>query len=447
MNFDKIISIIKDEAARLGVSSYELYYMAGEDLSVETLKDDVSAFSSGLSGGLSFRCSVNSRMGYASTELLEPAEVESLVARAVENANNTEKEDTVGIFAGSPSYEKVNSKPFKATDAATLKALALELQRETYAASDKIADGTQSAAVSGSTVVRIYNSNGLSLENTTGVSLAYAMPVVRDGEESQESFEMVELTDEVSPAEVAKAAVNKALSKLGSAGLETGKYNVIIDSRSMRSILSAFSSAFSAKNAQLGLSLLAGKEGTSIASEIVTVTDDPMRPGISMQTPFDAEGVAAHRKAVIEKGVLKTLLHNLESAKAAGVESTGNASRAGYSSPVGISPYAFCIEAGEYSHDALLALAENGVYITEVKGLHAGANAVTGDFSIESAGFMIENGKLTRPVKSFTVAGNFFELLGNISALSDEVTVGISGSFTRFGSPDVLIRDMSIAGK
>lgn len=447
MNFDKIISIIKDEAARLGVSSYELYYMAGEDLSVETLKDDVSAFSSGLSGGLSFRCSVNSRMGYASTELLEPAEVESLVARAVENANNTEKEDTVGIFAGSPSYEKVNAKPFKATDAATLKALALELQRETYAASDKIADGTQSAAVSGSVVVRIYNSNGLSLENSTGVSLAYAMPVVRDGEESQESFEMVELTEEVSPAEVAKAAVNKALAKLGSAGLETGKYNVIIDSRSMRSILSAFSSAFSAKNAQLGLSLLAGKEGTSIASEIVTVTDDPMRPGVSMQTPFDAEGVAAHRKAVIEKGVLKTLLHNLESAKAAGVESTGNASRAGYSSPVGISPYAFCIEAGEYSHDALLALAENGVYITEVKGLHAGANAVTGDFSIESAGFMIENGKLTRPVKSFTVAGNFFELLQNISALSDEVTVGISGSFTRFGSPDVLIRDMSIAGK
>ena len=115
--------------------------------------------------------------------------------------------------------------------------------------------------------------------------------------------------------------------------------------------------------------------------------------------------------------------------------------------PVGISPYAFCIEAGEYSHDALLELAGNGVYITEVKGLHAGANAVTGDFSIESAGFMIENGKLTRPVKSFTVAGNFFELLGNISALSNEVTVGISGSFTRFGSPDVLIRDMSIAGK
>ncbi len=446
MNFDKIISTIKAEAERLGVTDYELYYMSEESLSVETLKDEISGFASGVSGGLSFRCSINSRMGYASTELLDTAEVEGLVSRAVENAKNTEKEDTVGIFAGSPSYESVNCPAYSPADAASLKALALDIQSAVYSASDKIADGTQSAAVSASLVIRLYNSHGLSLENTTGVGIAYAMPVVRDGEESQENFEMSELTSDLSPADIAKKAVDKALAKLGSSEIPTGKYNVIIDAPSMRSILSAFSSAFSAKNAQLGLSLLAGKEGEAVASEAVTITDDPMRVGVSMQTPFDAEGVAAHRKAVVEKGVLKTLLHNLETAKKAGVESTGNASRGGYSSPIGISPYAFCIEAGDYSHDGLLELAADGVYITEVKGLHAGANAVTGDFSIESAGFLIENGKLTRPVKSFTVAGNFFDLLKNIDALSDTVEVGIGGSFTRFGSPDVLIRNMSIAG-
>ncbi len=447
MNFDKIIDIIKKEATRLGVAEYELYYMSNEDISVETLKDEISSFASGVSGGLSFRCPVDGHMGYASTELLEEAEVESLVSRAVENAKSTEKEDTVGIYAGSPSYEKVNSLPYTPVDAATLKALALDIQRSTYSCSDKIADGTQSAAVSGSIIIKLYNSHGLSLENATGVSMAYAMPVVRDGEESQESFEIAELNDSLVPSELAKKAVDKALAKLGSGEVATGKYNVIIDSRSMRSILSAFSSAFSGRQAQLGLSLLAGKEGQVIASEAVTLTDDPMREGVSMQTPFDAEGVAAYRKSVIEKGVLKTLLHNLESAKKAGIESTGNASRGSYSSPVGISPYAFCLEAGDYSHDGLIALAENGLYITEVKGLHAGANAVTGDFSIESAGFMIENGKLMRPVKSFTIAGNFFDLLKSIAALSDEVAVGIGGSFTRYGSPDVLIKDMSVAGK
>ena len=215
----------------------------------------------------------------------------------------------------------------------------------------------------------------------------------------------------------------------------------------MRSLLSAYSPVFSAKNARLGLSLLAGKEGEKIASEIVTLTDDPMREGNDIVTPFDAEGVATYRKNVIENGVLKTLLHNLESAALDGVESTGNASKGGYSAPVGISPYSFCIEAGELSFDELLGVCENGIYITELKGLHAGTNSVTGDFSLESAGYLIENGKLTRAVKSFTVAGNFFTLLKDVAALSDKVDTGVPTSFTSYGSPDVLVKNMSVAGK
>jgi PmbA protein len=92
-------------------------------------------------------------------------------------------------------------------------------------------------------------------------------------------------------------------------------------------------------------------------------------------------------------------------------------------------------------------MAGNGIYITEVKGLHAGANAVTGDFSVESAGFLIENGKKTRAIKNFTVAGNFFELLKSITALSDKIELGVPMSSTAFGSPAVLVPDMSVAGE
>ena len=94
-----------------------------------------------------------------------------------------------------------------------------------------------------------------------------------------------------------------------------------------------------------------------------------------------------------------------------------------------------------------MALAGNGVYITEIKGLHAGANPVTGDFSLESAGFVIRDGKKAEAVKSFTIAGNFFELLKSITALSNEVKFGVPGGKTTFGSPNVLIKDMSVAGK
>ena len=246
---------------------------------------------------------------------------------------------------------------------------------------------------------------------------------------------------------IAKKASEGALKKIGAGSVPSGKYNIVISGKQMRSLLSAFSPAFSAKNARMGLSLLAGKEGQVIASEIVTLTDDPMREGNDIVTPFDAEGVATYRKSVIEKGVLRTLLHNLESAHFAGVESTGNASKGGYSSPVGISPYSFCIEGGDLSFDELLGVCGNGIYITELKGLHAGTDSVTGDFSLESAGFMIEDGKITKAVKSFTVAGNFFTLLKDVAALSDKVDTGVPTGFTSFGSPDVLIRDMSVAGK
>ena len=101
----------------------------------------------------------------------------------------------------------------------------------------------------------------------------------------------------------------------------------------------------------------------------------------------------------------------------------------------------------DLSDDELLASMSDGLYITELKGLHAGANAVTGDFSIESAGFRVRDGKKCEAIKSFTVAGNFFELIKSIEALAADVKFGFAGGFTVFGAPDTLIRQMSVAGK
>ena len=92
-------------------------------------------------------------------------------------------------------------------------------------------------------------------------------------------------------------------------------------------------------------------------------------------------------------------------------------------------------------------MAGDGIFVTELKGLHAGANAITGDFSIESAGFLIKDGKLGEAVRSFTIAGNFFKLLSEITAIGNKVETGLSLGFTVFGSPKVLIKGMSVAGK
>ena len=446
MDFAKINEIIKAEAEALGVKEYEIYVSESSDISVGTLNAEVNAFSSGTMSGVCLRVIADGKMGYASSQLTEDEEIKALVSRALANAKATEKLDGVGIFSGSESYATLPESNYQTKDAAELRKVAKDIADAMYSAGNNLQNGTETTALSSSHTIRIANSYGLNLQCSGGIDAVVAAAVVAEDGAYESAFEVTMLEDSTVLSEVAEMAVTNAQKKLGAGTVASGKYNLIISAKQMRTLLSAFSSAFSAKMAQTGMSLLAGKEGERIASEIINITDDPMRDGVAVKTNFDAEGVAAYRKSVVENGVLKTLLYNRETAKVAGVESTGNASKAGYSSPVGTSPYAFCIEAGDMSLEDLFKEADNGIYITELKGLHAGANAITGDFSIESAGFKIVDGKLAGAVKTFTIAGNFFNLLKDISALSDKVEFSVTGGFTTFGSPAVLVRDMSVAG-
>ena len=447
MDFEGIRRAVASAAAELSAAEYEIYYKEGFDTSVETLSGEVSSLSSSAYRGVCVRVADGGRVGYASSELMEEEELASLVHRALENAKAVEREDTVGIYAGGEEYQANNKSEFTELDAAELRSLATSVADRAYARSEKVTDGTESAAGSSGFTVRISNSHGLDLENRAGVSYLNLSAVIADADERESGYELVEYKKGCDVDALVEKAVKIAESKIGAVGVKSGKYNVIIDPKRMRQLLSAYVSAFYAKSAQSGLSLLRGKEGEQVAADIVTVTDDPMHEGVAVTTTFDAEGVPTYRKNIIENGVLKTLLYNRETAAKAGCSSTGNAGKGSYASPVSTTPYAFCIEAGDKTTDELIALAGDGILITTLNGLHAGTNAVTGDFSLESAGFMIRNGKIAESVKSFTVAGNFFELLKNITALSDKVEVGVSGGYTTFGAPYVLVPDMSVAGK
>ncbi len=447
MNFEQLKEALIAAAEKAGLDQYEIYFEKDENLSVETLKDEINAFSSGVSAGICFRCVVDGKMGYASGELLTPDAMEDLVLRAISNAKCIDSEDAAIIFEGSEHYETLDLPEPTLADPVDMRRIALDIQKQTYAVSDKVGDGTQSAMVSNVGEIALYNSNGLDLKNKVGITAGYAVAIVRDGEEAQQAFSSAAGKTFKELKEVSEKAVQKALDKMGAGLVSSGKYNILFDGEQFRSFLSTFSSVFSAKNAQLGLSLLAGKEGETIAAPCVTIVDDPMRVGNPMQTSFDGEGVATYRKNVIENGVLKTLLYDLTTAKKAGKSSTANGRKHGYASSVSIAPYNFSLCAGDASREELMELVGDGIFVTECKGFHAGANAVTGDFSIESAGFMIRDGKLAEPVKSFTVAGNFFTLLKEIDRLGDKVLWSPLGGFTSFASPDVLVKGMSVAGK
>ena len=129
------------------------------------------------------------------------------------------------------------------------------------------------------------------------------------------------------------------------------------------------------------------------------------------------------------------------------MKTTGNASKYGYAGSVGISPFTLVLEPGEITEEELLKKTGYAVYIDSLQGTHAGANPISGDFSLQSGGFMVRDGVKAEAVKSFTVAGNFFELLKHIEALSDKTEFISMGGRNGYAVPAVLVSGLSIAGK
>jgi PmbA protein len=156
--------------------------------------------------------------------------------------------------------------------------------------------------------------------------------------------------------------------------------------------------------------------------------------------------VATRTKTVIENGKLKTFLHNLKTAKKDGVESTGNASRASFKAPVGISPTNFFIQPGELSYEDMIKRMGDGLIIIDVQGLHSGANPVSGDFSLGAYGYLVEKGQIVRPVEQITVAGNFFTLLETVEEIGSDLKFGRPSPGGYVGSPTLLVRHLSVAG-
>ena len=445
MKFQQIKEILFEAARNAGLAEYDVYYRMSEEQSAEAVNNQPNSCSSGTSGGLCFRCAVDGRLGSASTQSLAEKDLVELVAHAVANAAVIESEEAPIFFEGAPAkaYRTLASEPPEFPGVAELRRVTMELQAQMYAASPMMTDGTCSAAGATRAGIAYANSKGVELSHTFGTLTTYVEPVIHDGKEPSYGSAMAQSL--ATDTDIVKVATEEAIARLGAATVKTGKYDVIFDRRRVRSLLSAYSSIFSGKAALQGLSLLKGKEGEQIASDKLTLVDDPFYAENPVKCAFDAEGVPTKEKTLIERGVLKTLLYDLTNARKAGVQTTGNAAR-GYADPVSVAPYCLRIEAGEETREEMIARMGNGLYVTEMKGLHAGANAVTGDFSIESAGFLVENGKLTRPVHSFTVAGNFFELLKAIDGVACNVEMGAPAR-SAIAAPDVLVRGLSVAGE
>lgn len=447
MNFLEFKSLLFEKAKVAGFNECEIYFSDGESISISVYEGEVEKYNLAKSFGLSFRGKINGKMGYSYTEILDEAAVDMLINSAKNSANLIENDDETFIYGGSEKYSNVKTycEELENIDPGKMIDLALDLEKEAKNYSDKVVNINGCKISYSSSKYGIYNSKGLELTNKGNILTSYVVPVVQDenGKNDGIGYVVASSLDEVKPKEIAAQGVEEALSKLGAKSIPSGNYNIILYNEAMVQLLETFAGTFSADAAQKGLSLLKGKEGQTIASPIVTIIDDPLMDGALASAPFDDEGVATYTKELVSKGKLNTLLHNLKTANKQGVKSTGNGFKSSYASSVNVSESNLYLKAGEKSFEDLMNEIKEGVIITDLAGLHSGANTVSGDFSLAAKGFYVENGKKTFPVEQITLAGNYFDLLKNIVSIGNDLKFPMSN----VGCPSVIAKGLSIAGK
>ena len=239
------------------------------------------------------------------------------------------------------------------------------------------------------------------------------------------------------PDRVGQRAGERAVRRIGARKMPTAKVPVVYDPRVASGLVGHLAGALSGPSIARRTSFLKDKLGQSLFPAAINIIDDPHRPRGHRSKPFDGEGIANQRRALIEDGVLTTWLLDLRSARQLGLKTTGHASR-GTSGPPGPSTTNLYLAAGSVTPEALIADIESGLYVTSLMG--QGVNGVTGDYSRGAAGFWIEKGKIAFPVNEITIAGNLIDMFRNLTAANDlEFRGGVN-------APTLRVDGMTVAG-
>ncbi len=215
--------------------------------------------------------------------------------------------------------------------------------------------------------------------------------------------------------------------------LKTQKYNIILENKSVYDILNAFVLDFHISNLIKKQSAFTNKINTKIFSDKITIVEDPTNWDLIGTRLFDSEGVKTYYKEIVGKGVFKTILYNKKYAAKDFVNSTGNA--------YGVRNV--YIKPGKKDFNELLSVLNDGIYVRNLQGVHSGINHLTGDISLQCEGFVVESGKITRPLNQIILSTNIFELFSNVKEIGNDLEFFSSNG----GAPSLLIENITIAGK
>jgi PmbA protein len=430
-----------------GASDADAWAEESTSRRIRVYAGEVESLSDAGGRGIGIRAFAGTRSGYAyGTDLTDEgvAELARAAREAAELADEDEHEglpEELGTSAvgglASPGFADWTTE-HKVELALAVERAARDREGVTQVENAIYADSDGSVALA--------NSRGFAASYSATNAWAYASAFAGEGADLMTGLGVGMGRDpsELDPEAIGAEAADRALALVGARQPASRRCPVVLDAFVAASFVGFIGSMLSADAVQRGRSLFAGREGEGVADPALRLADDGTDPDGPSTAPFDGEGAPTRRNALIEDGRLLGFLYDSRTARRGGRATTGNASRGSYRSPPSVGTTNLVVEGGDRDLEGLFTHAGDGLYVTEVAGLHSGVNPVSGTFSVGAVGRLVENGELAGPVREMTIASDLLSMLKAVRSVgSDPRWVPFGGSVK---AAPILVGEMAVSG-
>jgi PmbA protein len=438
---DKIETFLRGRS----LDGYEIFLSSSRNLTIEVKDRKVDTFRCSAPVGVGVRVLKSRGMGFSFSTSLDDSDLLKMIDNAMTSAE-FQTPDEFNMFPLPEAYPRIDGlfdEGLSGVDEGEKIGKAMELERLTLAADPRVKKVRKAAYGESNYVGHIRNSLGVSGSYRDTSITCSVSAIAEDGNDSQMGwdFGFSNLFSGVDVEVIAKTAADKAAGLLGARKIPTMRCPAVLDNHVATEILEVLSPSFLADSVRKGKSLLAKRSGEEIFSPMLRIRDDGTLAGGMVTAPFDGEGAPQRNTLLVENGRLNGFLYDTYHARRAGTVSTGNATRSSSKNPPAMGVSNFFIENGQTPLAGLLQGIERGVLVTSVMGMHT-ANPISGDFSVGAAGFLIENGALTTPIKGIAIAGNILELFKSVEMVGNDLRF-----FGAVGAPSLRIAALDVSGE
>jgi PmbA protein len=447
VNLDDVARRAVEAATEAGASDAEAWAEQATSRRIRVYEGEVESLSDAGGRGVGVRAFVDGRSGYAyGTDLSDAGVAEvAAAARAAADAADPDEHGGLPEELGATPVDGLASAALRKWSTERKVELALEVERAARSRPGitQVENAIYSDA-DGS--VALANSRGFAAGYDATQAWAYASAFAGEGADLMTGLgvDLGRDPESLDPEGIGAEAADRALALVGARQPASRHCPVVLDAFVAASFIGFIGSMLSADAVQRGRSLFAEREGDEIADPALAVADDATDPEGPSSAPFDGEGSPSRRTPLIGGGRLLTFLFDARTARKAGRQTTANASRGSYRSPPSVGTTNLVLEPGSRDLDGLFAAAGDGLFVTDVAGLHSGVNPVSGTFSVGASGRLIEGGTAGAPVRELTIASDLVSMLQAVRE------VGSEGRWVPFGgsvkAPPILVAEMAISG-